>query len=468
MTNTLSANVADMNRDRLFPRTALLATLWVLIYGSPCWAGVEAASPVALGRAVFAINGAWKFHLGDESKWAEAAFDDSDWESVDLTPAPGAHDSDVGLTGYVGGWQARGHKGYFGFAWYRARVSIESTQGELLAISGPPYVDSAYQLFVNGRLLGEFGDFSESTPNDYAIHHPKFFRLLPADADSLEGEKCCEIAIRVWMGPWALPDPQSGGIHIAPSIGTVEGVYARYQTQWWETIRGYVVDAVEGVIFALLALTACSLIPFDRANPAYRWLAAALVFLGIARANQTVLSCWEFESIHDFELVTVVLMIPLSLGAWTMAWYYWVRPRHAAWLPKIVGVLTLAFMILEILRRSWFYGVFPPTFVSTLRLGSMSARYIFVLLTIIMIFRSATQPGREKWLAIPAILSVSVGLFAPELSRAHIPGIWFPFGVGVSRTEYAYVVFDIALVALMLQRLYSFRPVHQVNQRAHP
>jgi hypothetical protein len=38
-----------------------------------------------------------------------------------------------------------------------------------------------------------------------------------------------------------------------------------------------------------------------------------------------------------------------------------------------------------------------------------------------------------------------------------VPGIWFPFGVGVSRTEYAYIVFDFLLLALLLHRLYSFR-----------
>jgi hypothetical protein len=71
--------------------------------------------------------------------------------------------------------------------------------------------------------------------------------------------------------------------------------------------------------------------------------------------------------------------------------------------------------------------------------------------------RALVQPSREKWFAIPAILLVSVGLFAQELSLIGIPGIWFPFGVGVSRTEYAYAIFDTVLLALLLRRLYSFR-----------
>ena len=417
------------------------------------------ANPIILGNAVVALNGPWRFHTGDDVRWAEPDFDDSNWESVDLTPAAGAHDSDVGLTGYVPGWQARGHRGYIGYAWYRVRISIESARGESLALSGPPYVDSAYQVFFNGRLLGEFGDFSGPLPAAYGIHRPKFFALNAADVAVVEKQNCCVIAVRVWMGPWMLGDPESGGIHIAPSFGTTAGVDARYQAQHWETLRGYIVDAVEAVSFWLLALVACSLIPFDRSNPAYRWMAAALVFLGIARANQAVFFLWEIESFRGFELVTVVLMIPLSLAAWTLAWYYWVRPRYSAWLPRVVSALTVALMTLTILRRSWFYGIFAPSFEAAVRFCSMSVRLIFLILTLFILLRVLLQPSREKWFVIPAILLLSVGLFAQELSLVGISGIWFPFGVGVSRTEYAYAIFDIALVALLLRRLYSFRAV---------
>jgi hypothetical protein len=418
----------------------------------PCgFAAAEATGldTVALGTAVVALNGPWKFHIGDDVRWADTDFDDSNWESVDLTPPSGAHDSDVGLTGYVAGWQARGHLGYIGFAWYRIRVSVQSPDGATIALSGPPYVDSAYQVFSNGRLLGEFGDFSAPTPAAYAIHRPKFFPLPQSH--------CCVIAFRVWMGSFAARDPESGGIHIAPSLGTTVGAYARYQAQWWETIRGYVVDAAEGLIFVLLALMTLSLLPFDRSNSAYRWLAMALLFVGIARANQAVLFCLEIESIHGFEWVTVVLMVPLSLGAWTTAWYHWVRPRNSAWLPYVAAALTAILMTLEVLRRSWFYGAFPPWFESALRYCSMSVRLAFVLLTLLIIFRILSKRDREKWFTVAAVLSLSVGLFAQELSLVHIPGIWFPFGVGVSRTEYAYAVFDIAFIALLLCRLYSFR-----------
>jgi hypothetical protein len=445
---------------RSFFLLSCLASL--TLHASPLSRSAAAATPnpapVALGQSVVALNGPWKFHTGDNPLWAEPNFDDSTWETVDLTPPPGAHDFDVGLTGYVPGWQARAHRGYFGYAWYRIRVSVNAPLGETLALCGPFYVDSAYQVFLNGRLLGGMGNFSGPKPVAYNNHLPKIFPLPQSFASaSSENEGPALLAVRVWMGPWALGSPETGGIHIAPALGTTSGVDALYQRQWVEMIRGYIVDAVEALLFLVLAVMACSLIPFDRSNPAYLWLAAALILVGLARGNQAVFFWGQFETVHGFELFTIVLFVPLSLATWTLAWCTWFRVRDRAWMPVAVGILALLHMGVEVLRRSWFYGVFPHWFGVAARYSSMWVRLLFVLLTLLIIFRGMSRQGREKWFTLPAVLLISVGLFAQELSMLHVPGIWFPFGTGVSRTEYAYAAFDVALFVLLLRRLYALR-----------
>jgi hypothetical protein len=424
--------------------------------------GTAAALPspahADLGPAIITLNGPWKFHTGDDALWADPNFDDSDWEIVDLTATPGAHDGDVGLTGYVSGWQMKSHRGYFGYAWYRLRISVSAPQQEALALCGPFYVDSAYQVYFNGRLLGGVGDFGQQTPVAHSNHLPMIYPLSRSvEVASSENEVSGVLAIRVWMGPWALKYPDTGGVHIAPVIGTANGAAAVYQHEWLEMIRGYIVDAIEGLAFVLLAGIACSLIPFDRSNPTYRCLAVALILLGLARANQAVFFWWQFETVQEFELATVVLLVPLSLAAWTMTWYTWFRLRDSAWLPTGVGALSVLYVGSQFLSRSWFYGVFPQWFVVAARYGSIAARWLFMLLTLLIVVRCISQRGREKWFALPAILLISVGLFTPELVTLHIPGIWFPFGTGVSLNEYAYAGFDAAFVALALSRLYSLR-----------
>ncbi len=66
---------------------------------------------IKLGESTVELAGPWKFHVGDDTAWAQPDFNDSSWEEVDLTPD--------GKTGLSSGWTARGHKGYSGFAWYR-------------------------------------------------------------------------------------------------------------------------------------------------------------------------------------------------------------------------------------------------------------------------------------------------------------------------------------------------------------
>jgi hypothetical protein len=443
-------------------RFLLLFLMLLILHASLLSSGASAATTnpvvVTFGQSVVPLNGPWKFQTGDDPRWAEPSFDDSGWETVDLTPAPGAHDSDVGLTSYVPGWQAKAHSGYFGYAWYRIHVSVDAPPGEVLALCGPFYVDSAYQVFVNGQLLGGAGNFSGRTPVAYNMHLPRIFPLPQSfELASSENEHSALIVIRVWMGPLTLGLPDAGGIHTAPALGTMAGADSLYQRQWIELIRGYIVDAIEALLFLLLAVMACTMIPLDRSNPAYLWLTAALVLIAFARGNQAVFFWWQFETIQGFELFTIVLFIPLSLAVWTLAWCAWFRLRDYEWMPAVIGILTLLYIGCQFLRRSWFYGVFPLWFGTVSYFCITSVRLLFVLLTFLIIFRSMRQPGSERWFTLPAILLISVGLFARELSMLHVPGIWFPFGTGVSLTEYAYAAFDVALFVLLLHRLYSVR-----------
>ena len=79
---------------------------------------------VVLGRPFVALNGPWKFHPGDDIRWASPEFDDSSWTTMDLKPV--ASDIAKAGNGYVPGWTARGFPGLSGYAWYRLRVDVEN------------------------------------------------------------------------------------------------------------------------------------------------------------------------------------------------------------------------------------------------------------------------------------------------------------------------------------------------------
>ncbi|HEY3858618.1 MAG TPA: glycoside hydrolase family 2, partial [Gammaproteobacteria bacterium] len=164
----------------------------------PAAAAAPHPSPTALGRATLSLDGPWKFHIGDDLRWASPDFDDSSWEDVDLSAPAEANDGDVGLPHYTAGWNAKGHAGYQGYAWYRLHVAMTPPAGETLALLGPWAVDSVYQVYGDGTLLGGVGDFSGTTPTAYGYHYPRFFPLPPGMASG----GAIVIAIRVWAGPW--------------------------------------------------------------------------------------------------------------------------------------------------------------------------------------------------------------------------------------------------------------------------
>jgi hypothetical protein len=122
---------------------------------------------ITLGQSVVPLNGPWKFTTGDSPidprtgkyLWAEPDFDDSRWESMDLTPVAGVVDSWNGNPRWVPGWTDKGHPFYMGWAWYRLRVPVDERPGERIAVNSPLQADDGYELFANGELIGSLGKF---------------------------------------------------------------------------------------------------------------------------------------------------------------------------------------------------------------------------------------------------------------------------------------------------------------------
>ena len=424
-----------------------LVTLAALVgLNSVALADPPTTATVHLGHAAVALNGPWRFSTGDDLRWAAPDFDDSHWETVDLTPAPGAHDSDVGLPGYVSGWSLRGHPGYIGYAWYRLRVAVEDEGDTPLVLAGPTDVDTTYQLYVDGKLLGASGVFAGKTPTIYSVQ-PTAFALPGSSATT----RSYLIALRVWMDPGDAGD-DSGGIHIAPTLGTKDGIDLLHQAQWLQTFKGYVVDAIEPAAFVLLAVLACGLAAC-RTRDAYRWLITALLLTAWLRANQVIFFWTHAESLRTYDIVTAVLLVPLALAAWVMAWRDWFGWKPS-WLPRVLLIVTLIYMMAALIDRPWFAPEASLAFKAIGHFLVSGIRLIFAALYLWIIgYGVMRQPRWPVWLALAAACLIGIGLFAAELTRIGVPGIWFPYGTGVSRTQYAYAGFIVLLFALLLLRL---------------
>jgi hypothetical protein len=78
------------------------------------------------------------------------------------------------------------------------------------------------------------------------------------------------------------------------------------------------------------------------------------------------------------------------------------------------------------------------------RLGSIA---LFVV-----IGARIVRSGPMRALALVTLAVIVAGLFGGELlDPIGVPGIWFPFGIGVSRTQYVYAIL-IPLLAFLIVR----------------
>ena len=389
------------------------------------------------------LNGPWKFIAADNMKYAQPNYDDSGWEIVDLSAPPGAHDDDVGLSGYIPGWTSRGHPNYSGYAWYRMKVILDSLPENNIALAAPPSVDDAYQLFINGLLLGSTGDFSGTVPIIYSIQP----RTFPVPENVIK-EKNITIAFRVWMSPASL-GADAGGIHIAPTLGEKNHIEKKYRFQWEQTIKGYIVEVVWPVIFILLALTVFLLNRGSNQPQSCKWFMAALILLGLMRLNQAVYFWFHIENSHQAAIVGPVILKPLVLGSWLMAWREWFNLHQPKWLPKVVALLTLLFMVAQLLGISWVshsIHIYFQTIVDDIRL-------LMLAMTLFTLYQGIRKQGMKDLLFLIAALLMVIALFPKEISDLHIiPGIWFPYGVGVSRGQFFYVAFVLVMYAVLIQK----------------
>lgn len=396
------------------------------------------------------LSGPWKFTTGDNMQYAQPDYNDSGWETMDLSAPPGVHDDDVGLSGFIPGWTAKGHPNYSGYAWYRLKISTDSLQGNALALAAPPAVDEAYQLFINGSLTGGAGDFSDAVPIAYS-NQPRVF-LLP---ENVKKEKHITIAFRVWMSAASLYDG-AGGIHIAPTIGEKTHIEKQYRFQQEQVIKGYIVEVVWPVIFVLLAITMYLLNRNRMPAQSCKWFITALILLGLMRLNQAVYAWFQIESNHQYDIVSPVVLKPLVLGSWLMAWREWFNLREPKWLPKIIALLVLLLMAAQFFALKWIISDNTHTYFQT------AADYIRLLLLVLMLFiiyRGMRKQGMKEVLVLIAALLMLIALFPQEISYLHIiPGIWFPYGVGVSRGQFFYVAFVFVMYAALIQKNTKVKP----------
>jgi len=382
--------------------------------------------PPALRAAATLLDGSWRFHTGDDPHWADTNTDDNGWETIDMTASPGSHDGDVGLPDYVSGWMAHGHSGYHGYAWYRRTVAVPAGRASW-DILGPTLVENGYELYWNGQLLGGSGRLG-AAPRVVGTRPQRF--ALPGDAAGTRGV----LAVRAYMLPGSGASANGGGLHSAPILAPRPISDRLHRAHWERTIAGYIVDAIEPI--AMLAVIGLGLGCRSRSSHKSFLIFAsiALALMAARRLNNAIFAWTDLQDLTTYAWLASVMWIP-AVATWAWAWNRWC-PRPWRSIDVSAVVLAVAATIGAVIHSA--------SVTRGSRLGSIA---LFVVIAA-RIVRSGTM----RVLALVTLASIVAGLFGGELlDTIRVPGIWFPFGIGVSRTQYVYAI-DIPLLAFLIVR----------------
>jgi hypothetical protein len=433
-------------RSREEAMARLITTLLILCAVS-LGAFAQSATTLTLGQSLLPLNGPWKFQIGDspldpstgQPLWAQPNFDDSGWETVNLDPGQQVNYFS-GTEGYQPGWSQKGHPGYSGYAWYRIRVMVHANPGQKLALGPPRIFDDAYQYFLNGSLIGSFGDFHGARPTFY-YEQPKIFPLPP-----IQGSVQV-IAFRMWASPASIDlHPDAGGLHIAPLLGTADAVAAQYQLGWLQAVRDNAVWAFTGFIYLLIAAVAFALFLLNRTDRVYLWM-GIIFFLMSLGGVETALASWtQLLSAPAETWICNVLVLPLLDFAWVMLFREWFQLERPRWLPLATGLLTLAQALflaagLDLLSPLVSFRLLPDFLMP-----AEVMRFVLGGILTWLIVRGILRFGLEGWLLLPGVLLAWAG----RLLR--IPLTYEPFGIYLSLQQITGFLLALAMCALLVRR----------------
>lgn len=409
------------------------------------------AEQVVLGSSSVELNGPWKFHNGDDLEWAQPEFNDSGWPSMDLTPPPGSYDPFLGTSGFMPGWTVLGDAGYAGYAWYRLKVNVQYDPGLSeggLEIKMPDDIDDAYQMYVNGQLIGEFGHFTPSGVQTYLS--------LPRTLALPKGIKSGQItfAIRVWMDPSTpLTNPDAGGLHGPPVLGQAGPIERMLRLDWDAVNHSQLSRFLELAVLLLAILVAMVLFWLDRKEKAYLWLGLACAGVALQTTVTLIGNYSALIPASFFFLLSDAVLKPGVIALWIIFWAYWFRMGRMPRQHKMVWGFTIALALMIAMMRAPLYGRLIPIHAVVF----LSPLAVFMKLLLGGLLLWVAWEGMRKdhtgaWLAMPAVGLVIVSLYQQELLLLHVPLSFFPFGMAIGINQIAVVVSLIIITVLLMRR----------------
>jgi hypothetical protein len=396
--------------------------------------------PAAGVHAVLSLDGPWRFQAGDDLRWADPAFDDSNWATATL---------DKPLT-------TQGFDSYSGYGWYRLKVKPEQLSAIRSLSPNTPLVllatpDSVGQLtvYLNGSEVGQTQGMTE---------RPSMVQCGPLVVPvSNAGSGPMVLAIRTWAGSGVeIGRGLLGRVEVGTSEDIADKVAIATNRQWDENA---IAPVMVGFLFACVAVLAGALYLTQRHHSEYLWLsllclsvaagAAAEAIYGLGQVSLSVYRVFSLFMGYIFVAVTLEFVLRFT----GIEWRKTVRGVQ-------IAVLVLPFVYLVGLEQVY-------------QVLTVAAEVVFCGLVCVLLFKAWRRGrGEAGVMLLPFFLAATansadtvLGFFAsihwiPDEFASHR----FHFGpIAYGTGTVSYTVFLGSLIAVIL---YRFVKVSEEEQRS--
>jgi hypothetical protein len=445
-------------------RKIRMFVLFALLPFSPSIHALSQAAPassppltetITLGNSAATLPGPWKFAPGDSPwqngspLWAQPGFDDASWAKVDLAAKAGSVDPAYSTPGFVPGWTARGYPNLDGYAWYRLRVRI-TDPGQPLWLKMPNDVDDAYQVYADGRYVGQFGHFSSDHVMVYSARAISF----PLSSPGPNGE--VELALRFYMtGGTRFSSPDAGGMHQSPALGLASTVRLLQQAEEDANQHFYFGILLQSLLFFLVAPLVLWAWLQNRQEQIYLWLFLTLAcsllrnFLVVFGNLRSVLPLGVDGILLD------VILGPLLLPLWVMFWWHWFGLGVRRWIPRAAWLITavemLAFLCLRLPTGG--FDLVPRSWLPWINNASVACLLAQGVLLLVILMEGFRRNRTEALLAALPLLLIEFASFNVFfLSTFGIAITYFFFGLGFSVGNIAWILMLLVIGALVMRR----------------
>ena len=391
---------APVMRNRL--RRNALSVVLALWLSPPHALGATFPSQAPFDDASVDLSGTWKSHVGDDPRWAEARYDDSDWKRVTLPST----------------WFEQGYEGVEGYIWFRREVFLPSpgARNDLGVMVGASRFGS-YEVYAAGTRIG-----GRIVPSSRLVKQEgRIYTVLP---DAVDASGRLSLCLRVWRdGLISDAFPDMGPVGKTMMLGELDTLRTRVRLERQGDLLADLSHLLLAIFFTAVGLHHLVLFR-HRERSDFLWFGLTAVGFAI---DSFVTSPWVYELTQWAGLVIRIEQAAIHSTAAAFIQFFWSffsRPIGRALRAYQISHLALAVL-----------GFVTPL---GLLMGTVDLRWLWLtplviamVVVVAKLIREGHREARPIGLGVFVLVAVVCGEAATQIlgwqSITPLPGWAFLF-----------------------------------------